>query len=229
MQDVAIQSVDRILRTLSGAVRAARPNPGDLRPAATVVDQADSVGSGGANGDLGDPAVSMTDAERLRSIALMRVNHAGEVAAQALYQGQALFSRDPKVRAKLEHAANEELDHLAWTRERVHELGGRTSVLDPLWYAGAFTLGAAAAAVGDKSSLAFLEATEEQVEAHLDSHLSELPANDAKSRAIVKQMKADEASHAQTARELGSPGMPRPVQGLMRAASKVMTSLAAKI
>lgn len=227
-QDAVILSLDRMLRTISGAARAARSNPGD---------QAQRAASGGASSveraasdekGAGQER-SLTDAERQLSIALMRVNHAGEVAAQALYQGQALFSRDPSVRAKLEHAADEELDHLAWTRERVHELGGRTSVLDPLWYAGAFAIGAAAAAVGDKTSLAFLEATEEQVEAHLASHLSRLPANDAKSRAIVEQMKADEASHAQTARELGSPGMPRPIQGAMRAAAKVMTTLAAKV
>jgi 3-demethoxyubiquinol 3-hydroxylase len=171
----------------------------------------------------------MSASDRAQSISLMRVNHAGEVAAQALYEGQALFSRDSALRDKLKHAANEEIDHLAWTRDRVHELGGRTSILDPLWYTGAFAIGAAAAALGDKASLAFLEATEEQVEAHLESHLSMLPADDAKSRVIVEQMKSDEAKHAQTARELGSPGMPLFAQALMRASAKVMTTLAAKI
>jgi 3-demethoxyubiquinol 3-hydroxylase len=217
--DRFIASFDRGLRTLSGAAMSRRENP-----AQSLARRAANAGD-----EIAGAAANMTDAETRTSIALMRVNHAGEVAAQALYQGQALFSRDAKLAQSLAHAADEELDHLAWTRDRVHALGGRTSLLDPLWYAGAFAIGATAAAIGDKASLAFLEATENQVEAHLDSHLSKLPAKDAKSRAIVEQMKADEASHAQTARELGSPGMPRPVQGLMRAAAKVMTSLAAKI
>jgi 3-demethoxyubiquinol 3-hydroxylase len=217
--DQLIFSLDRGLRTLSGAATARRENPSrdvSRNEASTRKSQSSSN-------------EAMSDVEKQTSIALMRVNHAGEVAAQALYQGQALFSRDAKLRSSLEHAANEELDHLAWTRERVRELGGRTSLLDPLWYAGAFAIGAAAAAVGDKASLAFLEATEDQVEAHLDSHLSKLPASDAKSRAIVEQMKADEASHAQTARTLGSPGLPLIAQSLMRAGAKVMTTLAAKI
>jgi ubiquinone biosynthesis monooxygenase Coq7 len=226
-QDAAIYSFDRMLRTLSGAARAARVTPGD-RPGPSQHEPAESTGASNQSATAEVGTESLTDAERQRSIELMRVNHAGEVAAQALYQGQALFSRDASLREKLQHAADEEIDHLAWTRERVHELGGRTSVFDPLWYAGAFAIGAAAAAVGDKASLAFLEATEEQVEAHLDSHLSRLPANDTKSRQIVEQMKADEASHAQTARALGSPGMPLPIQGMMRVAAKVMTTLAAK-
>ena len=170
----------------------------------------------------------MTDAERSQSIGLMRVNHAGEVAAQALYQGQALVSRSSALREKLSHAADEELDHLAWTRERVHELGGRTSLLDPFWYAGAFVMGAAAGALGDKTSLGFLQATEEQVEAHLASHLNRLPESDASSRAIVEQMKLDEASHAQTARSLGARELSPPVQGLMRVGAKVMTTLSGK-
>ena len=211
-RDQLVLSLDRTLRTLSGSARASRPSPA-------------SAAIAGEN----DSTSALDAAERQTSISLMRVNHAGEIAAQALYQGQALFARDANVKAKLAHAADEELDHLAWTRERVQALGGRTSLLDPIWYAGAFAIGAAAAAVGDKASLAFLEATEEQVEAHLDSHLSRLPANDHESRAIVAQMKADEASHAQTARILGSPGMPLLAQGLMRASAKVMTTLAAKI
>jgi ubiquinone biosynthesis monooxygenase Coq7 len=221
LMDRLILSLDRGLRTLSGAATARRRSPADR-----IVETDTSTATNGANAADSD---GLSQADKSESIALMRVNHAGEVAAQALYQGQALFSRDPSVRAKLEHAADEELDHLAWTRERVEELGGRTSVLDPFWYAGAFAIGAAAAAIGDKASLAFLEATENQVEAHLDSHLSKLPANDAKSRAIVEQMKADEASHAQTARTLGSPGMPLLLQAAMRASANVMTTLAAKI
>ena len=159
----------------------------------------------------------------------MRVNHAGEVAAQALYQGQALTSRSPELARKLSHAADEELDHLAWTRDRVHELGGRTSLLDPLWYAGAFTIGVAAGALGDPVSLGFLQATEEQVEAHLATHLDRLPLSDAPSRAIIVQMKSDEASHADSAKRLGARELSLPVRALMRLSARVMTSLAAKI
>ena len=208
--DHLILSLDRAVRTLSGAAVARRQSPSRSASALTAT-------------------VSMTAAERAESIGLMRVNHAGEVAAQALYQGQALVSRSPALREKLSHAANEELDHLAWTRQRVHELGGRTSILDPLWYAGAFVMGAAAGALGDRTSLSFLQATEEQVEAHLATHLERLPASDTPSRAIVEQMKQDEASHAQTARNLGARELPSPVQGLMRLGARVMTGLASKI
>ncbi len=204
--DHLILSFDRAMRTLSGTATARRNSPGERATARP-----------------------MTDAERATSIDLMRINHAGEVAAQALYQGQALVSRSPELREKLSHAADEELDHLAWTRERVHALGGRTSLLDPFWYAGAFAMGAAAGALGDNTSLGFLQATEEQVEAHLASHLDRLPASDAPSRAIVGQMKQDEASHARTARSLGAHELSRPVQGLMRLGARVMTTLAGKI
>lgn len=203
-----VLAFDRAAKTLSGVAQPRR-----LNPAAQVQVQAEP----------------MSDTDRMVSIALMRVNHAGEVAAQALYQGQALVSRSPALREKLSHAADEELDHLAWTRERVHALGGRTSILDPFWYAGAFVLGAVAGAMGDKTSLGFLQATEEQVEAHLASHLDRLPASDAPSRAIVEQMKRDEASHAQTARSLGARQLSPPVQALMRLGSGVMTTLAGKI
>ena len=204
--DHLILSFDRAVRTLSGAATARRDTPAKQASRPT-----------------------MTVAERAKSIGLMRVNHAGEVAAQALYQGQAWVSRSPALHEKLSHAADEELDHLAWTRQRVHELGGRTSMLDPLWYAGAFVMGAAAGALGDRTSLGFLQATEEQVEAHLATHLERLPASDEPSRAIVEQMKQDEASHAQTARHLGARELPSPVQGLMRAGARVMTGLASKI
>ena len=205
--DSLILSFDRAVRTLSGAAVARRRNPADAHADAPPLDPAEA---------------------RLAA-SLMRVNHAGEVAAQALYQGQALTSRSEALRDKLGHAADEELDHLAWTRERVHELGGRTSLLDPLWYAGAFAIGALAGAIGDKVSLGFLEATEEQVEAHLASHLDRLPADDCRSRAIVQQMKADEAQHAQTARELGASTLSMVAQSAMRGASRVMTTLAARI
>jgi len=204
--DHLILNFDRAVRTLSGAATARRANPA-----------------------FGAAAGALTDAERSLAVGLMRVNHAGEVAAQALYQGQALVSRSPGLREKLDQAADEELDHLAWTRERIHDLGGRTSLLDPLWYAGAFAIGVVAGALSDETSLGFLQATEEQVEAHLASHLDELPAADTASRAIVEQMKQDEASHAQTARTLGARPLPLPVQAAMKLSSRVMTSLAAKI
>jgi 3-demethoxyubiquinol 3-hydroxylase len=224
--DTLILSFDRVAKTLSGAARAERSMP---KPFQKSTPLKNSVKSAKENSASPDDTSTLNDDQKLQSIALMRVNHAGEVAAQALYDGQALFSRDARLREKLREAANEEIDHLVWTRERIHALGGRTSMLDPLWYAGAFVIGAAAASLGDKASLAFLEATELQVEAHLDSHLSRLPAADVESRAIVEQMKTDEASHAQTARALGSPGMPVFAQQVMRAGAKVMTTLAAKI
>ncbi len=204
MLDSFIHHFDRALKSLAGGVFPRRPCP-----------QADPV--------------ELSAEERQRSIALMRVNHAGEVAAQALYQGQALFSRNPELRKRLQEAADEELDHLAWTRQRVESLGGRTSLLDPFWYAGALAIGAFAGVLGDKISLGFLEITEEQVEAHLASHLDQLPEADHASRAIVAQMKQDEAAHAQTARDLGSESLPWFAQELMRASAKVMTTLAAKI
>jgi ubiquinone biosynthesis monooxygenase Coq7 len=204
--DALVLAFDRAVRTLSGSARARRSNPA---------------------ADLTEPTLS--DDERKASIALMRVNHAGEVAAQALYQGQGLTARTLEIQQKLALAADEELDHLAWTRERLIELGGRPSLLDPLWYAGAFAVGAVAGAIGDKTSLGFLQATEEQVEAHLDTHLFRLPPADTVSRAIVEQMKHDEAQHAQTARALGASELPGPLQALMRASAKVMTTTAAKI
>lgn len=206
IMDPLILAFDRAIRTLSGTVVPRRPSP-----AAGVV------------------APDLNDGERASALGLMRVNHAGEVAAQALYQGQAIATRSPYLREKLAHAADEEMDHLAWTRDRVHELGGRTSLLDPLWYAGAFAIGAVAGAINDRTSLGFLQATEEQVEAHLASHLDRLPVADKASRAIVTQMKADEAGHAQTARSLGARELPGAAQALMRASAKVMTTLAARL
>ena len=205
--DTFILAFDRAARTLSQSATARRPNP-----ATTVLVQ---------------PQLSGKDAAR--SIGLMRVNHAGEVAAQALYQGQAFGSRSPELRSKLGDAADEEMDHLAWTRERIHELGGHTSLLDPIWYAGAFAIGAVAGALGDRTSLGFLQATEEQVEAHLASHLGRLPAADQASRAIVEQMKADEAKHAEMAHNLGARDLPAPMHTLMRLSAKVMTAVAQRI
>ncbi len=157
---------------------------------------------------------------------LMRVNHAGEVCAQALYQGQALTARDATVRAKLQRAAQEENDHLAWTAERIGELGSRTSYLNPLWYAGSLAIGAAAGLAGDRWSLGFLAETERQVVEHLHGHLARLPADDAKSRAIVEQMARDEGQHATVALEAGAYELPSPAKALMRLMAKTMTSTA---
>jgi len=160
------------------------------------------------------------------SAALMRVNHVGEVCAQALYQSQALFSRSPELRAHFEHAAQEEIDHLAWTRQRLNELGSHASHLNPLWYGGAFALGSLAGLAGDRISLGFVVETERQVEQHLASHLDRLPADDLASRAIVAQMKEEEARHADEAMAAGASPLPTPVKGLMRMAARVMTRTA---
>jgi ubiquinone biosynthesis monooxygenase Coq7 len=165
----------------------------------------------------------MNDTERKHGAALMRVNHAGEVCAQALYQGQALTARNAAARNALERAADEETEHLAWTERRIEELGGRKSVLNPLWYAGSFALGAAAGLLGDKWNLGFLAETERQVAKHLDGHLNEIPAGDSKSRAVLEQMRVDEAGHATSALEHGAAELPMPVRLAMRLSSKVMT------
>ncbi|MGI9298194.1 MAG: 2-polyprenyl-3-methyl-6-methoxy-1,4-benzoquinone monooxygenase [Gammaproteobacteria bacterium] len=165
----------------------------------------------------------MSDSARRHAAALMRVNHCGEVCAQALYQGQALFARDPQVRDSLQEAADEEIDHLAWTAERIAQLGGRQSFLNPLWFGGAFAVGAAAAIVSDKISLGFVAETERQVSAHLQSHLHKLPPEDAKSRRIVEQMDIDEQQHATNAAAMGGVELPPPVKKAMRFAGKVMT------
>ena len=154
---------------------------------------------------------------------LMRVNHCGEICAQALYQGQALFARDESVRGNMQEAAREEIDHLAWTAMRIEELGGRQSLLNPLWYSGSFAIGAAAALVSDKVSLGFVAETERQVSAHLQSHLDKLPPQDEKSRAIVEQMDIDERQHATKAEEMGGIELPAPVKGMMHLFGRVMT------
>jgi ubiquinone biosynthesis monooxygenase Coq7 len=156
----------------------------------------------------------------------MRVNHAGEVAAQALYHGQAVTAKLPEVRAEMEHAAEEENDHLAWCEERIRELGGEVSALQPFWYAGSFALGALAGAIGDKWSLGFVAETEKQVVKHLEEHETQLPAEDQKTRAILKQMKQDEAEHGEKAMQAGGAELPEVVQLMMSLSSKVMTKTA---
>jgi ubiquinone biosynthesis monooxygenase Coq7 len=176
------------------------------------------------------PTSPLTDTEKREAAALMRVNHVGEVCAQALYTAQALATRDHALRQHLSSACNEETDHLAWTEQRLQELGGHTSLLNPLWYAGAFAIGYTAAKLGgDRMSLGFVVETERQVEAHLESHLGLLPANDGPSRAIVAQMKVDEAQHARDALAAGAAELPAPMKSLMKVAAKVMTTVAHRI
>lgn len=174
--------------------------------------------------DIDDCALNKAETDRVAG--LMRVNHSGEVSAQALYQGQSITARNEEVREKLQEAAMEENDHLVWTENRLRELGHRTSLLNPLWYAGSFAVGAFAGALGDKWNLGFLAETEQQVVRHLDEHLDRLPADDKRSRAILEQMKIDEARHATTALDYGGESLPVPVKKLMQAMSKVMTRTA---
>lgn len=198
--DRLIVAFDNGLRTLLAPARSARPHPD------AAVDEPE-----------------LNAQERALSAALMRVNHTGEICAQALYQGQALTARNADARVALERAAAEETDHLAWTAQRVTELGGRLSVLNPLFYAGSFALGALAGIAGDKWNLGFLAETEHQVESHLAGHLGRLPESDAKSRAIVDTMMVDEARHAQTAINHGGAELPQPVKQAMKLGSRVMT------
>lgn len=169
------------------------------------------------------PEADMSETEKRHAAALMRINHTGEICAQALYQGQALTARNPEVKRALEEAAWEETEHLNWCETRIAELGSHKSFLNPVWYAGSLTMGMVAGALGDKWNLGFLAETEKQVEAHLDGHLSDLPQQDARSRAIVEQMKQDEIKHANTAQEHGGAPLPTPVKLAMKMTSKVMT------
>ena len=172
------------------------------------------------------PEAELDDAERRHSAGLMRVNHAGEIAAQGLYQGHAAVARDPAIEQQMQHAASEEFDHLAWCEQRLRELNEAPSKLSPVWYTGAFAIGAVSGILGDKWSLGFIAETEKQVCAHLDSHLDRLPDKDTRSRAIVSKMYAEEKAHGETALEAGAAELPSPVQRLMRLMAKVMTSTA---
>jgi len=204
--DSVLSVADAALRTLFATPHATRPTPSPE----TL------------------PGV-LSDAERREAGALMRVNHVGEVCAQALYTAQAAVTRDPALRMHFTDAAREETDHLAWTQQRLDELGARASVLNPLWYLGAFGLGLVAGRLGDALSLGFVAETERQVEAHLDGHLDRLPAADTASRAVIDQMKLDEARHASQAWSAGAKELPPPAKMLMRAAAKVMTTVAHRI
>ncbi len=204
--DRLIAGLDAALRTVAGVHRARRVSPAE-----------------------GVPEAQQDAGERPFAAALMRVNHAGEVCAQALYQGQALAARDARNRDSLVQAAREEEDHLAWSAARVHELGGRLSLLNPLWYAGSLAIGAAAGVLGDRWSLAFLAETERQVEEHLTGHLAQLSPEDRRSRAVIEAMRADEARHRESAIALGAAELPEPVKLGMRAMAKVMTIVAHRI
>jgi 3-demethoxyubiquinol 3-hydroxylase len=204
--DRLICGLDSALRTVAGVHEAARPSPGE-----------------------GVAEAALREDERAQAAALMRVNHVGEVCAQALYQGQALTARSRANRHALERAAREEQDHLVWSARRIEELGGRASLLNPLWYAGAFALGTVAGALGDRWNLAFLAETERQVEEHLTGHLERLSPEDSRTRAVVEAMRDDEARHRASALELGAAAMPEPLRLAMRAMAKVMTTLAYRV
>ncbi len=206
--DRTLIAVDAALRAVWGDHVASRPCP---RPAD------------------GQEDLPLSEADKALASALMRVNHVGEVCAQALYASQAWGTNSPALKAQFEHAAREETDHLAWTEQRLRELGGRTSLLNPLWFAGSFAIGLLAAKAGDRTSLGFVVETERQVEQHLDSHLGRLPEGDQTSRAIVRQMRDDEIAHAQAAQAAGGIDLPAPVRGLMKLTAKVMTFTAHRL
>jgi ubiquinone biosynthesis monooxygenase Coq7 len=206
MLDALIAGFDRTLRTLAGVATSARPLPGASLPDA-----------------------ELSPDERRHAAGLMRVNHTGEICAQALYAAQALVARDPSIRGKFAQAAREEEEHLAWTRARLAELDSRPSLLNPLWYAGSFAIGVAAGVAGDDVNLGFVVETERQVEEHLSGHMERLPGGDAKSRAIVAQMRDDEARHGAMALAAGASPLPLPVKGLMRVAADVMRTVAYRL
>lgn len=199
MLDRFIIEFDKGLRTLFAPAQTLRPHP-----------------------DENIAEAELTEAQRKQTLGLMRVNHCGEICAQALYQGQSLTARNPAAKEALKHAAWEEVEHLAWTERRIHELGGRPSIFNPIWYTGSLAMGVAAGMLGDKWNLGFLEETEYQVEAHLNEHLETLPPQDEKSRAIVTQMRDDEVKHAEMAHEHGAAPLPAPVKTLMHLTSQVM-------
>lgn len=201
--DKAIIEFDKGLRTLFARAHTVRPFP-----------------------DAGLPEAEMSEQEKKHAAGLMRINHSGEICAQALYQGQALTARDPAVQEKLQQAALEETEHLAWTSKRVHELGSHLSLLNPFWYSGSLALGAFAGLLGDKWNLGFLAETERQVGGHLQDHLGRLPEQDAKSRAVVQQMYVDETGHSDMALRLGGAELPLPVKLAMKTTSKVLTHTA---
>ena len=214
MQDRQLTPLDRLLVGANNALRtiaAPAGRPTRRNPATDIAE------------------TDLSDEQKTHAAGLMRVNHAGEVAAQALYQGHAMVARDPQIEEQMQHAANEEFDHLAWCEQRLSELDSRPSFLSPLWYSGAFAIGAASGILGDRWSLGFIAETEKQVCAHLDSHLDQLPDEDDKSRAIVRQMRDEEEEHGANAIEAGAADLPAPLQRLMRLTAKVMTKTAYRL
>lgn len=207
-----LDSLDRVLAVADRALRTVAAPPAASRGYPASAQASD--------------AAELSAAESAEAAALMRVNHVGEICAQALYEAQALGTPDPRLRETFAAAAREEIDHLAWTEQRIGELGGRTSLLNPLWYGGAFAIGLIAARLGDRISLGFMAETERQVEQHLDGHLQRLPPADSASRAVVEQMRADEVRHGQSALALGGAELPLPARLAMRLAAKVMTATA---
>ena len=210
----ALSRIDQLICNFDRALRSLSPNTQETILASPAEQQ---------------PETTLSDEEIQHAAGLMRVNHAGEVCAQALYQGQALTAKLSEVRSEMERAADEEIDHLAWCEQRIHELGSHTSAFNPLWYGLSFSIGATAGLIGDKVSLGFVAATEDQVSEHLTEHLARLPDEDLKSRAIVAQMLEDERGHAQTARDAGGIEFPKVVKRAMTVTSKVMTSLSYRI
>jgi ubiquinone biosynthesis monooxygenase Coq7 len=206
--------IDRLIISIDGALRMATGQAHEAQrdnPAASV------------------PEVMMDEENRQHAAGLMRINHAGEVCAQALYAGQAVTARNPDVQAEMQKAADEEIDHLSWCKDRLDELDSKPSRLDPFWYAGSFAIGAIAGLAGDGWSLGFLKETENQVEAHLEGHIEKLPAEDARSRAILDQMKIDEAKHAQMAEDSGARDLPDPVRRLMKLTAGAMKAVAYRL
>lgn len=215
--DELITEFDRGLRSMAGVSRMSRPIP-----VSKAIGNVDEYG-------IPADAPELTAEEKTHSAGLMRVNHVGEVCAQALYQAQKLATKSPALKDDFERAAREEEDHLAWTSQRLRDLDSRPSLLNPLWYAGSLAIGLVAGRLGDRASLGFMAETERQVEHHLDGHMKTLPANDLASRAIVEQMRTDESAHAASAVAAGGGEVPFPVRALMKAASKVMTTTAYRI
>lgn len=227
LADQIIGEIDRAINVLWAPPRASRPPPGGSGGHSTLGEpangalQSPDAGGAAAKGDATQPTLS--EHARIEAGRLMRVNHAGEVAAQALYRGQALTARDPGTARSMRRAAAEELDHLAWCNERLKELNGRSSLLNPLWYAGSFLIGSVAGILGDRASLGFIAETERQVESHLRDHLDRLPPEDRRSRAILEQMTHDEVQHGLNAAALGGKDLPLWLKSAMHATSMLVT------
>ena len=214
MEERILTRIDRILAGVDHALRTVNAAPGHVaRP----------------NPAAGIEETELTEQEKAHAAGLMRVNHAGEVAAQGLYQGHAAIARDPSIEAQMTRAAEEEFDHLAWCEQRLEELGSGPSALQPLWYGGAFAMGMTSGVIGDKWSLGFIEETERQVSAHLTGHLDKLPAGDLRSRAIVTQMRDEEEEHGANAKQAGAAPLPQPIRKIMQAVAKIMTGLAYRV